>query len=253
PFTPTELQAFAREPEVVLGNHTAHHAVLTNYTPPAAAQELAECQHYLTQLTGAEPVAVAYPNGNCSLAVVAAAAQAGLQLGATVQAGKNYLPLASAPAGALQLKRFLLWGNQDVQAQCKLFPAHCLGEGLSETPLSPLRPVAPARFGAASTRHDGRLAGAGAAAQPRLHYSPQLGGNSPGVFSAAGSVRSQSLAGGFPRWHAGHERFSGGASSSRLAAAAARRDAHHCGPSQPRAGAGRGASSRATPPGSGRH
>ena len=121
PFTPVELRAFAREPEVVLGNHTAHHAVLTNYAPPAAAQELAECQHYLAQLTGAAPVAVAYPNGNCSAAVVAAATQAGLQLGATVQAGKNYLPLAPAPAGALQLKRFLLWGNRDVQAQCKLF------------------------------------------------------------------------------------------------------------------------------------
>jgi peptidoglycan/xylan/chitin deacetylase (PgdA/CDA1 family) len=120
PFTPAELQAFAREPEVVLGNHTAHHAVLTNYPPPAAQQELAECQQYLTWLTGSAPVAVAYPNGNCSPAVVAAARQAGLQLGATVQAGKNYLPL-TRPAEELQLKRFLLWGNQDVQAQCALF------------------------------------------------------------------------------------------------------------------------------------
>jgi peptidoglycan/xylan/chitin deacetylase (PgdA/CDA1 family) len=121
PFTPTELQAFAREPEVILGNHTAHHAVLTNYAPTAAAQELAECQQYLAQLTGHEPVAVAYPNGNCSPAVVAAAAHVGLRLGATVQAGKNYLPLVPAPANNLQLKRFLLWGDQDVQAQCALF------------------------------------------------------------------------------------------------------------------------------------
>ena len=120
PFTPAELQAFAREPEVVLGNHTAHHAVLTNYAPPAAQQELAECQQYLAHLTGSAPVAVAYPNGNCSPAVVAAARQVGLQLGATVEAGKNYLPLAPGTDG-LQLKRFLLWGNQDVQAQCALF------------------------------------------------------------------------------------------------------------------------------------
>jgi peptidoglycan/xylan/chitin deacetylase (PgdA/CDA1 family) len=121
PFTPAELQAFAREPEVVLGNHTAHHAVLTNYAPPAAAQELAECQQYLTQLVGDEPVAVAYPNGNYSPATVAAAAQVGLQLGVTVEAGKNYLPLASTLVDNLQLKRFLLWGNQDIQAQCTLF------------------------------------------------------------------------------------------------------------------------------------
>ncbi|WP_233636146.1 polysaccharide deacetylase family protein [Hymenobacter setariae] len=119
PFTPDELQAFAREPEVVLGNHTAHHAVLTNYQPTAAQQELAECQQYLAHLTGSEPVAVAYPNGNYSPAVVAAAAHVGLQLGATVEAGKNYLPLP--PTSSLQLKRFLLWGDQDVQAQCALF------------------------------------------------------------------------------------------------------------------------------------
>lgn len=121
PFTPAELQAFASEPEVVLGNHTAHHAVLTNYAPPTAAQELAACQQYLAALTGREPIAVAYPNGNCSAAAVAAAMQVGLRLGATVQAGKNYLPLAPAPEGKMQLKRFLLWGNQDVQAQCALF------------------------------------------------------------------------------------------------------------------------------------
>lgn len=120
PFTPAELQAFARAPEVVLGNHTAHHAVLTNYAPPAAQQEMAECQQYLSQLTSREPVAVAYPNGNHSPIVVAAAAHLGLQLGVTVQAGKNYLPLAQ-PGEYLQLKRFLLWGNQDVQAQCALF------------------------------------------------------------------------------------------------------------------------------------
>lgn len=121
PFTPAELRAFAREPEVVLGNHTAHHAVLTNYAPPAAAQELAECQQYLAQLTGTEPVAVAYPNGNHSPAVVSAAAHLGLRLGATVQAGKNYLPLPPAQAAHLQLRRFLLWGDQEVQAQCTLF------------------------------------------------------------------------------------------------------------------------------------
>lgn len=121
PFTPAELQAFARAPEVVLGNHTAHHAVLTNYEPAAARQELAECQQYLAQLTGRLPTAVAYPNGNCSPAVVAAAAHAGLRLGATVQAGKNYLPFAQHQVNILQLKRLLLWGDQDVQRQCALF------------------------------------------------------------------------------------------------------------------------------------
>ncbi|RZK55324.1 MAG: hypothetical protein EOO59_10670 [Hymenobacter sp.] len=121
PFTPAELADFARAPEVVLGNHTAHHAVLTNYAPAAAAQELAAGQQYLAQLTGTVPSAVAYPNGNTSPAVVAAAVGAGLRLGTTVQAGKNYLPFAQHRVNNLLLKRFLLWGNQDIQRQCALF------------------------------------------------------------------------------------------------------------------------------------
>lgn len=121
PFTPAELQAFAREPEVVLGNHTTHHAVLTNYSAPGAEQELLACQRYLARLTGATPSAVAYPNGNTSPAVLATTRVAGLRLGTTVEAGKNYLPFVHNHVDALQLKRFLLWGNHDVQRQCALF------------------------------------------------------------------------------------------------------------------------------------
>lgn len=121
PFTPAELQEFARAPGVVLGNHTHHHAVLTNYDAPGAGHELAACQQALARLTGAMPCAVAYPNGNVSAAVRAAAAGAGLRLGATVRAGKNPLPFARHGVDVLQLNRFLLWGDRDVRRQCDLF------------------------------------------------------------------------------------------------------------------------------------
>ena len=121
PFTPAELLEFAREPLVTLGNHTAHHAILTNYDPAAAGQELAACQQHLAALTGPTPLAVAYPNGNASAAVVAAAAAAGLRLGVTVEPGKNYLPFAENQVDIFQLRRFLLWGDRDVERQCALF------------------------------------------------------------------------------------------------------------------------------------
>lgn len=121
PFTPAELRAFAQAPEVTLGNHTAHHAVLTNYAPAAAAHELATCQQDLLHLAGEMPLAVAYPNGNVSAAIATGAERAGLRLGATVQAGKNYLPFARHGVDLLQLKRFLLWGDRDVARQCALF------------------------------------------------------------------------------------------------------------------------------------
>ncbi|MGI4834043.1 MAG: polysaccharide deacetylase family protein [Janthinobacterium lividum] len=121
PFTPAELAAFAAEPEVVLGNHTAHHAVLTYYASADAGQELVACQHYLAHLTGETPRAVAYPNGDVSAQVRAAAATAGLELGTTVEAGKNYLPFAQHGVDMLLLNRFLLWGNRNVARQCALF------------------------------------------------------------------------------------------------------------------------------------
>lgn len=121
PFTPAELAAFAQEPEVTLGNHTRHHAILPNYPPATAAQELAGCQHDLARLGGAAPQAVAYPNGNVTAAIAAAAAQVGLRLGTTVAPGKNYLPFARHGVDVLQLSRFLLWGNRDVARQCALF------------------------------------------------------------------------------------------------------------------------------------
>jgi peptidoglycan/xylan/chitin deacetylase (PgdA/CDA1 family) len=121
PFTPDELRAFAQAPEVTLGNHTAHHAVLTNYAPAATLAELATCQRHLADLTGEAPQAVAYPNGNLSAEVVTAAKHAGLHLGVTVEAGKNYLPFGRHDVEVLQLSRFLLWGDQDVARQCTLF------------------------------------------------------------------------------------------------------------------------------------
>jgi peptidoglycan/xylan/chitin deacetylase (PgdA/CDA1 family) len=121
PFTPAELVAFAAEPEVNLGNHTAHHAVLTNYCAATARQELETCQHQLAQLTGETPCAVAYPNGDVSAQVREATVAAGLGLGTTVLAGKNYLPFAQHGVDVLQLKRFLLWGDRDVARQCALF------------------------------------------------------------------------------------------------------------------------------------
>jgi peptidoglycan/xylan/chitin deacetylase (PgdA/CDA1 family) len=121
PFTTAELAAFASEPEVVLGNHTAHHAVLTNYSPTGAGQEIADSQEFLAQLTGTAPSAIAYPNGNISPAVVAVAKDAGLHLGTTVQPGKNYLPFAQHEVDILALNRFLLWGDREVARQCALF------------------------------------------------------------------------------------------------------------------------------------
>ncbi len=40
PFTPDELRTFARDPHVYIGNHTADHAILTNYSPEEVRTQL---------------------------------------------------------------------------------------------------------------------------------------------------------------------------------------------------------------------
>ena len=64
PFTPAELRDFAREPHVHLGNHTANHAILTNYTPDEARSQIRAAQDSLAEMTGVRPTAIAYPNGS---------------------------------------------------------------------------------------------------------------------------------------------------------------------------------------------
>ncbi|MEJ7665170.1 MAG: glycosyltransferase [Hymenobacter sp.] len=87
---------------------------------------------------------MAYPNGNASAAVVAAAAAAGLRLGVTVEPGKNYLPFAENQVDMLQLQRFLLWGDRDVERQCALFRTDfhpkkpCARSGEGKAAASPL-------------------------------------------------------------------------------------------------------------------
>ncbi len=120
PFTVAELAAFARHPLVHIGNHTADHAVLTNYPPVEMRKQIRQAQESLQTITGKVPLILAYPNGNVSSAVLRAASGAGLRLGATVRSGKNTIPSTSSKSRALLLRRYTLWGNRDLAAQCRI-------------------------------------------------------------------------------------------------------------------------------------
>ena len=129
PFTAPELQQFALNPWVHIGNHTRNHAILTNCTPDAMANQIEDCQAALADLVGYRPVAIAYPNGNCSPAVIQAALTAGLCLGFTVAPQRPRLPLISTTR--MTMGRFIFHGSQNIRRQCRLFgvrfvPSHTL-------------------------------------------------------------------------------------------------------------------------------
>jgi len=107
PFTPNELREFSRHRCVRIGNHTANHAILTNYSPEDARRQVAGAQEWLAATVGADPGAIAYPNGAYNGEVVRSCRDAGLTLGFTVRPRKTSLPLdAKSPDRLMCIGRF---------------------------------------------------------------------------------------------------------------------------------------------------
>jgi peptidoglycan/xylan/chitin deacetylase (PgdA/CDA1 family) len=129
PFSPAELRAFARSPHVHLGNHTADHAILTNYPPEQARAQILGAQEALRGMTGVCPSAIAYPNGAHSGRILEACGDIGLKVGFTVRPEKNPLPLDVHSPGLLRLGRFALEGDA-IEAQCRTYRSDLLLYGL---------------------------------------------------------------------------------------------------------------------------
>lgn len=121
PFTPTELQDFARERWVSIGNHTADHAILTNYSPEEAREQIRECQKVLKQETGKLPICISYPNGNHSDDIARIARSEGIAFGITGITGKNYVPIAFDGLSEMKLRRMVPYGQRSLISQCASF------------------------------------------------------------------------------------------------------------------------------------
>jgi peptidoglycan/xylan/chitin deacetylase (PgdA/CDA1 family) len=119
PFTPSELREFAGHRLVFIGNHTKNHAILTNYCLAEVREQIQGGQEAIQLMTGMIPQMISYPNGNCSPEIQQAAYDAGLRLGVMVQRGKNRLPLNIKAPEAMSLKRFILWSDRGIDAQCE--------------------------------------------------------------------------------------------------------------------------------------
>ena len=134
PFTRAELKEFARHRWVHLGNHTADHAILTRCDRVEVARQIASCQQTLAEIAGTAPIAIAYPNGNHSPAVVEAALAAGLRIGLTVHPARNALPLR-ASGHMMRLGRFYFHSGTDPRHECRKYrcgfiPSHLVRAAL---------------------------------------------------------------------------------------------------------------------------
>lgn len=130
PFTPEELREFAAHPFVHLGNHTANHAILTNYGPDQIRGQIRNAQDSLTEMTGKCPTTIAYPNGAHSSGVLETCEALGLKVGFTVKPKKTRLPLNGRPAEVLRLGRFAPHGDATIESQCRTYRSDLLLYGL---------------------------------------------------------------------------------------------------------------------------
>ncbi|HWE03262.1 MAG TPA: polysaccharide deacetylase family protein [Tepidisphaeraceae bacterium] len=130
PLNPAELRDFAAHPFVHIGNHTANHAILTNYTLEQARAEVVAAQDALREMTGRAPIAIAYPNGAHSDSIVELCGQIGLKIGFTVRPEKRALPLETAPASMLRLGRFMPHGETPIVSQCRTYRSDVLFYGM---------------------------------------------------------------------------------------------------------------------------
>jgi peptidoglycan/xylan/chitin deacetylase (PgdA/CDA1 family) len=118
PFTPGELRRFANHRLISVGNHTRDHAILTNYSSAEAREQIRGAQDDIREMTGQIPQMIAYPNGNESAGVRQAALDAGLRFGIGVRSGANRIPVLGATREAMTLRRFTLYGDHAIEAQC---------------------------------------------------------------------------------------------------------------------------------------
>lgn len=123
PFTPAELKEFSQSPYVFLGNHTANHAILTNYTSTEIARQVQGAQDYLEALTGRAPQMIAYPNGAADTRVMEVCRSVGLRLGFTICPQKCQLPLSVSDSSlrAFSLGRFVPHNQSPIETQCRTF------------------------------------------------------------------------------------------------------------------------------------
>lgn len=121
PFTADELTELSRQPEIHLGNHTTDHAILTLLEPADIERRIRGAQDRLREITGAPPVAIAYPNGDLSPGVLTVTRDLGLRLGWTLQPRKERPAAVRLPGRELAMGRFVVWGDRDLDEQCRLF------------------------------------------------------------------------------------------------------------------------------------
>lgn len=121
PFSSSELRDFSKEKHIRIGNHTSHHAILTNYSSEGMKNELEMAQKEIKEITGAMPSMVSYPNGKYDESTIEVVKGLGLSFGITIEPRKVYLPISTSIEQRLRLGKFITHDGADINKQLEYF------------------------------------------------------------------------------------------------------------------------------------
>jgi peptidoglycan/xylan/chitin deacetylase (PgdA/CDA1 family) len=128
PLTPDELKDLAQDKLVHIGNHTSHHATLTNYSEADIRQQIQVSQTDIHDLVDKVPSVISYPNGNYSKSIIEIAQQCGLQMGITMDNAINPVPINRTSPDIMTLGRFMPVEMLPIVDQCRIYHGRTRGK-----------------------------------------------------------------------------------------------------------------------------
>jgi len=117
PMTELELQKFANNDLVTIGNHTHNHLNLLLYSKREIQDSIKEAESYLNDLIGVKTESISYPYGFFEDSTVEIVKESGYKVGITTIGGQH--DPQEALLKKMSLKRNQLCGHIDIEAQCR--------------------------------------------------------------------------------------------------------------------------------------
>ena len=123
PFTSGELRELSEHKLVTIGNHTQHHAILTEVTKESVKEEIEGAQQDIKAIIGREPYGFAYPNGNYNAQNISVLQSVGIDLAFSCVARNNRIPDDITAEKRFTIGRYTFSANMDLNWQGKIIRA----------------------------------------------------------------------------------------------------------------------------------
>lgn len=119
PMTKKELEVFASNKYVTIGNHTHSHLNLELYSDLEIRNSINSAESFLNQITNQKIKSISYPHGFVNKHISNIAKECGYQIGITTVPKKNRHEDLENPDKRLLLNRIQLSGFFNIETQCR--------------------------------------------------------------------------------------------------------------------------------------